>query len=225
MTDKIETDLYTLILGDCLEIMPTLAAGVDVIIVDPPYGLGFKYNSFIDTRENLACLISDFMPIATGTCEKVFVLPGITQITMYPDSDWIGCVTWNTTGSFGKYGFTQWMPILCYGKDIKGFGSVNDGVLKSDVIKISGGGGVGFMRGDEKENHPCPKPLNIMTQIINRYTNYKDTILDPMMGSGTTIIAALQTGRRAIGIEKDPQYFEIAAKRIATAAAQLRLEI
>ena len=155
---------------------------------------------------------------------RVYGLSGITQVHLYPEPDWILSVTWNTTGSFGKYGYTQWMPILAYGRDLKGFGNVN-GVTKTDAIKISGGGGVGFARGQDEKVHPCPKPITSMRVLINRLARPDDLILDPFAGSGTTGVACLQTGRRFIGIELDPVYFDAACRRLEQAAAQARLAV
>ncbi len=200
--------------GDCLDVLRTLPDGcVDAVITDPPYGLGFKYISHDDTRENLASLIAGFMPECQRLSRRVFVTPGQTQISLYPPADWVLAVTWNTTGTFGKYGFSQWMPVLAWGDDLKGFGSVNK-MLKSDTIHISGGVGVGFMReGDTK--HPCPKPLNVMRLMIRRLTHPGDLILDPFGGSGTTGIAAALEGRRCILIEKEPAYAKICRERVA----------
>ena len=209
---------YRLILGDCLDVMPGLKAGT--IVTDPPYGLNFAYNSFDDTRENVARLIGEFMPIARRVSERVFVLPGITQMALYPEPDWVSCVTWNTTGSFGKFGYSQWMPVLCYGPDVAGFGNVAGEILKGDVLQINGGGGVGFRRSDGESNHPCPKPLTVMRQLVRRFSLPGDTILDPFAGSGTTGVACVLEGRRFIGVELDPAYHAIAARRLADAAAQ-----
>ena len=73
--------------------------------------------------------------------------------------------------------------------------------------------------------HPAEKPIGLMKQILENYTNEGDTILDPFMGSGTTGVACVQTGRNFIGIEIDPEYFAIAEKRIKEAQMQLRLEL
>jgi len=204
-----------LILGDCLTEMRKLKdQSIDLVLTDPPYGLQFEYISYIDTRENLYQLIEKFMPQAIRIAKRaVYVLCGPTQIGLYPQADWCGAITWNTTGSFGKYGYNQWTPILCYGKDLTGFGNVN-GVTKSDTIKISGGGGVGFMRNTEEKKHTCPKPITMMRQVINRYCGVNETVLDPFMGSGTTGVACKELGRNFIGIEISSDYYEIAKKRI-----------
>ncbi len=221
MTVKMPTDdePVTVICGDCLDVMKEIPAGaVDAVVTDPPYGLGFDYASYDDTRQNLAMLIAGFVPHARRIATRVFITPGQSQVFMYPEADWVLAVTWNTTGSFGSFGYSQWMPVLAYGKDRHGFGSV-DGLLKSDVIQISGGSGVGFMR-EGKEKHPCPKPLNVMRLLIRRLTNNCDTILDPFAGSGTTAVAALHEGRKCIAIERDPSYCDIIRRRVAEALGE-----
>jgi len=201
----------TLYCGDSREILPLISG--DVAVTDPPYGLEYPYNSYEDTRENLKSLLDDVMPKLLAATSRAIVMPGPTQIGLYPQPEWVGCVTWNTTGTFGKRGYNQWTPLLCYGKDLDGFGNVN-GITKSDVLAINGGGGVGFMRDDAKELHVCPKPLNMMKKVIQRHTMEGEVVVDPFMGSGTTAIAAIQGNRQFIGIEQDPVYFEAAAKRI-----------
>lgn len=201
--------------GDCLTVLPTLADGsVDVVVTDPPYGIGFSYISYKDTRENLCNLIKSSFREMLRVSKRVIILPGVTQISLYPDPDWVSCVTWNTTGSHGKYGFTQWMPILCYGKDVKGFARLANGMLKTDTLSISGGSGVGFMRGPEEKKHTCPKPLNLMRLVIRRFTEECSTVLDPFAGSGTTGVAAMLEGRNVILIEREKAYCDIIRRRL-----------
>jgi len=203
--------------GDCLELLKALPDGsVDAVVTDPPYGLGFPYLSYNDTRENLIALIAGFMPEARRVATRVFVLCGPTQIGLYPQADWVANVTWNTTGTFGRYGYNQWTPVLCYGSDIKGFGNVN-GVLKSDTMRIIGGAGVGFQRSDAEKKHTCPKPITVMDVVIRRLTNEDDSVLDLFAGSGTTGVACAKNGRSFLGFERDPTYCEIARRRIADA--------
>ena len=200
--------------GDCLDVMATLPdASIDCVLTDPPYGLNFPYLSYTDTRENLKGLIAKFVPECRRIANRVFILCGPTQIALYPEADWVCNVTWNTTGTLGKYGYNQWTPVLCYGKDLKGFGNIN-GLLKSDTLRISGGGGVGFQRSEEEKKHTCPKPITVMNVTLRRLTNEGDTVLDPFMGSGTTGVACELGNRKFIGIEKDAEYFKIATNRI-----------
>jgi site-specific DNA-methyltransferase (adenine-specific) len=198
--------------GDCRDILPLLPK-VDLVLTDPPYGLNFHYLSYSDTRDSLKQLIKTTFPLLRTISERIYVLCGPTQIHLYPEPKWICSVTWNTTGSFGKYGYSQWTPVLCYGNDIQGFGSIN-GRIKSDVISINGGAGVGFQRTVIEKGHTCPKPENMMKLLVGRLSKPAYTLLDPFLGSGTTIKAVKDTGGRGIGIDIEEKYCEIAAKRM-----------
>jgi site-specific DNA-methyltransferase (adenine-specific) len=209
----------TLYNGDCREILPQIMG--DIVVTDPPYGLEYPYRSYDDTRENLATLLDEVMPLILAAAGRAVVMPGPTQIGLYPQPEWVGCVTWNTTGTFGKRGYNQWTPLLCYGPDVAGFGNVN-GITKSDVLPISGGSAElsESVRMKAEGIHTCPKPLNMMKKVIQRHTMENEIVIDPFMGSGTTAIACVQMGRRFIGIEQDPEYFKSAVERIRAATAQ-----
>jgi DNA modification methylase len=68
---------------------------------------------------------------------------------------------------------------------------------------------------DESGDHPCPKPLELFKWLVKCASEEGETVLDPFMGSGTTLRAAKDLGRRAIGIEIEEKYCEIAAKRLS----------
>lgn len=72
-----------------------------------------------------------------------------------------------------------------------------------------------------KPDHPTQKPVALLEYLVRTYTNEGDTVLDNTMGSGTTGVACVQTGRNFVGIEKDAAYFEIAKRRIETAQLPL----
>jgi len=203
--------------GDCLEVMGRMPDNsVDCVLTDPPYGLNYGYEGYDDTRENLRKLINGLFSYR-NMFVRMIILCGPTQIHEYPESDWVGAITWDTTGSLCRFGFSQWTPILIYGDDVKrGFKSIN-GVLKSDTFHIRGGSSVGFRRSKEESLHPCPKSKHIMDYISRRYTNQRESIIDPFMGSGTTGVAAVNLGRAFIGIELEPKYFDIAVRRIRQA--------
>jgi hypothetical protein len=73
----------------------------------------------------------------------------------------------------------------------------------------------------DRPDHPCPKPLPLMSHLVTDFTDPGDTILDPFMGSGTTLVAAKRLGRKAIGIELNERYCEIAVSRLAQGALDL----
>lgn len=78
---------------------------------------------------------------------------------------------------------------------------------------------------DEKTEHPCQVPVELIKRIIILTTSENYTVFDPFMGSGTTGVACVQTGRKFIGIEIDEKYFHIACKRIKDAQQQMKLPI
>ena len=215
---------YQLYLGDCLEVMRDIPDGsVDCVVTDPPYGLGFPYNSYEDTRDNLRGLIAGFMPEALRIARRrMLVFCGQTQIQLYPEPNWIVAVTWNTTHSYGRCGFAQWTPLLVYGRDVQGIGSVN-GVLKSDVVPVGGGSDTKSNRTNDELQHPCPKPPIMIRKVLNRFVESHSSILDPLCGIGTIGVEAVKAEHSFIGIEIDPKYYAIAERRIADAAAQGRL--
>ena len=77
------------------------------------------------------------------------------------------------------------------------------------------------MKEKEIREHPTQKPLPVMYEIIRDYTNASDLILDPFMGSGTTLVAAKQLGRKAIGIDKELRWCEVAVKRLQSLQTKL----
>ena len=209
----------TLYLGDCRDVLPTLPR-VDAVVTDPPYGIGFEYEGYEDSLENLLHLIDGFVPVCRQIANRVIVTPGVSNLQRYPAADWTAAWTWETTATYGMLGFSQWQPILYYGKDIDGFGSVN-GVIKSDVIHFTGGSAK--IKHEDGGSHTCPKPIGFVERLLNRFSCEAETILDPFMGSGTTGVACAKLGRKFIGIEIEPKYFDIACRRIEEAWKQPRL--
>ena len=93
-----------------------------------------------------------------------------------------------------------------------------------DVIKFSNWNGALFGKTGNHVKHPMAKPVPLLEYLINTYTNPGETVLDNCMGSGSTGVACVNTGRDFIGIELDIGYFQTAQKRIEDAQAQMRLE-
>jgi site-specific DNA-methyltransferase (adenine-specific) len=88
--------------------------------------------------------------------------------------------------------------------------------------KWNGGGklGVFIHNRPAKPCHPTEKPVPLMKELVRLFTNPGDVIFDPFMGSGSTGVAALELGRRFIGVEKNPEYFALATRRVREALAQ-----
>lgn len=210
---------------ECLEGMKELPNNsIDLVLTDLPYALNYPYLSYSDTHENLLLLIKKSLPEMLRISKLCAIFCGVQNISLYPQSSWVMCYTWNTTATYGEMGYNQWQPILIYGKDIDGFGSVNN-ELKSDTIKLSGGATIGFLSKFPKGKHPCPKPQIIMDILTRRLSNENDIVLDPFIGSGTTAIACIKTNRNYIGMEISQEYVDMANKRIKQELSQLKLAL
>ena len=201
----------TLYLGDCLEILPTLDK-VDAVVTDPPYGLGVDYGSYIDTPDALTELAPKWVNTAKTVSDLVVCTPGVVNLWKYPEPTWTGCWAISGAGSSGKWGFNCWQPILFYGADP--YLKAGKG-RRPDLLFVNAT--------SEKNGHPCPKPDRFMNVLVDRVSFSEQTILDPFMGSGTTGVACANLGRKFIGIEIEPKYFDIACERITAAYAQGRL--
>src|ERR1700690_2963607 len=98
-------------------------------------------------------------------------------------------------------------------------------ILHREGKKRWNGGGHHAVWTFNKENtdHTTGKPLGLVSDFVSKFSDPGEVVLDPFMGSGTTGVAAIQLGRKFIGIEKDPKYFDIACQRIEQAVAQGQL--
>ena len=206
-----------LIQGDCREVMAVLPR-VDAVVTDPPYGVnltakqhkwfasgGAGYASYDDTQQNVQAVVVPAISFAITLARSVLVTPGTESAFFYPKPVDIGAV-FNSSGTgSGSWGFKCSTPILFYGKCpylATGQGRRANSWQQppSDYA--------------EKSAHPCPKPLGMMSWLVTRASLPQETVLDCFMGSGTTLVACQRLGRQGIGIELDPDYFEIACKRV-----------
>ena len=215
----------TLYHGDCLEILPTLADGsVDAVITDPPYGINFKYSSHIDSPDGygqwLWSIIEQSENKATSGA-PIFVwqaMPNVRRFSEWFPRDWrifAACKNFvQLRPTEMQYAYD---PVVVWWKDGDKWAS---GTASRDYHVANTSPSARKSNGDYVEGHPCPRPLGQVRHIIDQWVRPGDTILDPFMGSGTTGVACVQTGRRFMGIEIDPGYFDIAVSRIQDAQRQ-----
>ena len=201
---------------DCMEYMKTLPdKAFDLCLTDPPYGVGVKYGSFDDNRENLKELIDRVMPEILRISKRALITCGNGNQHLYPKPDWT--LAWVIEAGAGqnKWGFTCWQPVLAYGNDAyraSGLGARPD-ILKSNEQSPH-----------DASFHPCPKPLKLWEQLLLRGSvSEKDKIIDPFMGSGTTRIAAYNLNRDFVGCEIDKDYFDAQEERFKAHTAQQSL--
>ena len=207
---KVEIGDATLYLGDCMDILPTLPK-VDAVITDPPYGInkdgqkrttgghgGRKEYEFLgwDGERPSEAVLNQIL-----LSSKVHVIWGGNYFADFlpPTMKWL---VWDKgqriKQSDGELAWTSMQSALR--------------ICTMNRVELMSDGAV----------HPTQKPVRLMKWCIHQAEN-PQTILDPFMGSGTTGVAAIQLGRKFIGIEREPKYFEIACKRIEQAYAQRSL--
>jgi DNA modification methylase len=191
----------TIYLGDCREIMPGLPK-VDVVVTDPPYGCsattgwGGRYDGFqiagdltTDLRDHLIAHVS--CPWAVFGSPRI-QRPACSAVLIWAKGEHTG---------MGDLTF-PWKPDF---EEIYVQGRCWSGARTSSVLRYTA-------RIDSERLHPTEKPTGLLREIIGKAP--AGSILDPFMGSGTTLVAAKELGRKAVGIEIVEKYCEVAARRL-----------
>ncbi len=204
--------------GDCREILPSLTA--DVLVTDPPYGVNLgkhggandrragelrrgAYASYDDTPENYLAIVVPAIALALSRVDRAAVFGCAPAIWSLPAPAAIGAVHIPAANGRSPWGFQNLAPVLLYGRAP----DLNLGA-RNTVWRARG-------KSDPEIGHPCPKPVEWLIWLVGLTSRVGETVLDPFMGSGTTLRAAKDIGRRAIGIEIEERYCEIAAKRLS----------
>lgn len=177
----------------------------DLCLSDPPYGVGLDYKGFEDTPENVAKLAKEWLPIAREHADVVVFSPGVTRQWLYPPPDWVLCWFYGGGQLRSPWGFNCWQPFLAYGGD-PSLASGNG--CRPDAFDLNTPANAADL------DHPCPKPLQLWTALIERLTFKQGAVIvDPLAGAGTTIIAAEQTGRTAYCMELSPAFVDVMIRR------------
>jgi site-specific DNA-methyltransferase (adenine-specific) len=195
-----------LLLGDCREIMPTLVR-VDAVVTDPPYGIGYVHGAEKGkfASKLLAPIIGDDKPFDPS------------PFLRFP------CLMWGANHFAARLpGGGRW--IVWDKRDGIGSNDHSDieigwisGPRRADRIisHLWNGWAKASERGVPRV-HPTQKPISVMRWCLELMAD-AETILDPFMGSGTTLVACAKMGRKGIGIELDPGYFDSACRRVEQA--------
>lgn len=213
-----------LILGDCREILPTLS-GVDAVVSDPPYGINFDFDkerrgrksglawgsAAPDIQRGWSRIVGDdaaFDPAPLLTFPQV-ILWGANNYSNMPSARrWL---VWDkrreTTPDDHGCAELAWTNLPGV---IRVHRQVWRGIVREGEENVSNG----------PKQHPTQKPVALMCWCVEMT---EGIVLDPYMGSGTTGVACAKLGRKFIGIEIEPKYFDIACKRIEEAWKQPRL--
>lgn len=201
--------------GDCLEILPTLGP-VDLVLTDPPYGAVNRKSSGLRNLDKADAntetfSVPEFSSLIFPLFTTAYVWCGTEQISGFRESFVNGGATtrlaiWEKTNPSPMNGDRLWLSSVeacVFARKAKAYFS---GFCESPV-----------WRGPicEEQQHPTQKPVWLFRKLILRSCPEGGTVLDPCMGSGTTLAAAKELGRKAIGIDLSEHYCEIAAKRLS----------
>ena len=198
-------EFVTLYHGDCRDILPQLTA--DVLITDPPYGVDFNGKATKSKAPGSggyttpdSAIGPEVVAMALPMVKRGAVFSGNRLLQAYPRAQDIGCVYCSAGAGMGPWGFVCVHTILYYGKPPKRVGSRPASLQSFETSHVDG--------------HPCPKPVGWLEWLITHAADVEDIILDPFVGSGTTLVAAKHLGRKAIGIEIEERYCELAVSRL-----------
>ncbi|MEQ9135735.1 MAG: site-specific DNA-methyltransferase [Thalassobaculum sp.] len=198
-----------LILGDCLDYLRRLPdKSVSLLLTDPPYGIGISKCGRIGTSHRYTRKAWDVIP------EREY-FDEMLRVSRHQ-------VIWG-----GNY-FTHMLPasrcwLVWYKKDGLPRNTFADCELAWTSLNrnayVFNCRWAGFVKDSREERvaHPTQKALEVIKWCVDQFSNPGDTVLDPFLGSGTTAVAAKLLNRRYIGIERDPEYFDIAQQRVAAA--------
>ena len=196
----------TLYLGDCREVDAWQSA--DVLVTDPPYGIGYQSGS---RRDRLASSIAGDQDTSLRdvVCGLWAPRPGLVFGTwrIPRPAGTRACLVWDAKGALGMGDLTiPWKPsdqeVYVLGTGFVGRRTSN--VLRYAPVQSTATGG---------RCHPHEKPVSLLHDLFGKCP--PGVIADPFAGSGSTLVAAKNLGRRAIGVEISERYCEIAAKRLA----------
>ena len=212
----------TLYCGDCREILPTLGK-VDVVVTDPPYGETTHSGARTGGGDKI---LVDFDSITAtefvALCER---LCAVSNRWVLMTCDWRHAAEAEARlpELFVRAGVwikPNGMPQYTGDRPATGWEAI--AILHRPGRKTWNGGGHHAVWTVPKVhgNHPTEKPLPLVSEWLRLFSEAGETILDPFMGSGTTGVAAVKLGRRFIGIEIEPKYFDIACRRIEEATKQ-----
>ena len=221
----------TLYLGDCLELMPQAvpAMSAAACITDPPYGISTKsdgmgkLNPWADVC-NSAFWYAEWFRVAKSRLKQ--------------DGCMWTCLNWRSLATFQKASCDIRWPIeslLVWDKKWIGPGGTKGLRPSYELVALFAGEDFSIdnrglpdvqafkWSGFKPSGHPAEKPVALMEFLVQNSTAPDGLVFDPFMGSGTTGEAAIAAGRRFVGIEHDPQWFDIACRRIEDAQRQGRL--
>lgn len=200
---------HRLVCGDCTDPAAVTAClgqeKPDLMLTDPPYGIGYEYKSHKDKASENADLVGRAFALAP---EAKAWTPGLMNLAR--DIERFGksrVLVWHkgfAAAGNALGGASTWEPVLVIGPRRK---KLPDDHLHFGTERLTVEGK------NLRELHSCPKPTSLFRHLINAFLETGEIAYDPFLGSGTTLISAEAEGRRCFGIEIDPIYVDLIVKR------------
>lgn len=227
-----EADGVTIYHADCLDVIADMEGSIDAVVTDPPFSSGTRHEAaksssgamlragrFADRPLDLDQMTTiGFVWLLRAVARGVYpLLPeGGSFLSFIDWRQWPnlvgaietanlrvqGMIVWNKTHFGLGNGFRSQHELICHAS--KGVPTIHDKGTGNVISHIR----------EEPVDHPSPKPVAVMEKLIAVVCPYGGIVLDPFCGAGSTLRAAKNLGRRAIGIETDESYCEIAARRL-----------
>jgi site-specific DNA-methyltransferase (adenine-specific) len=228
-SDNVTIGNSSLFCGDCIELLRAIPPkSVDAVVVDPPYFQGVNHNGIRSERGDLNIskpFFSQFFAGLSLVCKEeraVYVFcdwrsNGFFMETMSDYFEVRNSLVWLKHPGTGFYYQNSYETILFHCNSGRRMPLSN---VLTGIRSFNGGAKVT----NGKKVHPTQKPVELIERLITDSTMPDMTVLDPMMGSGTTGIACIKTGQKFIGIEIQRKYFDLACKRIEHAYTETKPE-
>ena len=214
-------------LGDCLEVMKTLPDGcVDAVVTDPPYAIPAAHYVGKRGEEAPHRSLGELSIVEAWFRQVADYFPSDKPLYIFCDGQsypifyrscynrWkrIRPLIWDKITSYNGYTWRHQHELIawCESADDDRIPTGEGDIIRCRAVPV------------DNRMHPAEKPVELLARLLTKLPEGA-TVLDPFMGSGTTGVACVKTGRNFIGIEIDPGYFAIAERRIAEAQAQLAL--
>jgi DNA modification methylase len=206
--------------ADCRDILPMLGK-VDAVITDPPWNVGKDYGAWDDSlpvpeyQSRMSEIVERCLQLSP---HQVWKLPRYVNFGFWVNSFPGGHLVIIRRGAGGplRHGWSdQFELLITIGKPNK---IVSD--LWDDIRIV----GEGYFFNEDTFGHPGYTPYPIMARAVDLFSAPGQIICDPFMGTGTSGLAAIRSGRHFIGCEIEPRFFKIAVERISAEAAQGKLE-
>ena len=243
MTPYYDQDGITIYHADCRDVLAQFRGGVAHVLTDPPYGRDVylraarctapTYSERELKRRGTALQklgagdIGDIEEMLEWVAKEIARLTARWAVIF---SDVESCSRWRVAIELAGMRYVRtgvWvkpdaMPQMSGDRPSVGFEPCTIAHAQGPM-RWNGGGKSALwihntVKGDERPDHPCPKPEGLMLELVAAFTDRGETILDPFMGTGTTLVAAKRLGRTAIGIELERKYCDIAIGRLSQGA-------